>query len=233
MVYGCFSGRNTRGRPSRTGLAASGRSDSGGGGSPGLPQCLQPRPPPQSPARPHALQVHLPSLDPRTRTVQDRPVTPYPGTEHLAYSLASSHAGPAHGSPLPVVFSSSQGGLDRTPTRSTPAFLTASTRGLAPGAGGCGHLGRMARPCRDVQPYHQRSRRMAPRPDRHYRPNPPFATPPHGMSTCRLTNTKAPCTQEYEVGAYAVATAAEPSIHGPPARARTPGSAADGRDGPG
>src|SRR6185369_16278356 len=53
----------------------------------------------------------------------------------FAYSLASSHAGPLHGSPWPVVFSTSHGALASTPTRSTPAFLIASMRGLAPGAG--------------------------------------------------------------------------------------------------
>jgi len=34
-----------------------------------------------------------------------------------------------------VVFSTSHGALASTPTRSTPAFLIASMRGLAPGAG--------------------------------------------------------------------------------------------------
>src|SRR5664279_1210385 len=53
----------------------------------------------------------------------------------LAYSFASSHAGPLQGSPAPVVFSTSHGALARTPTRNSPAFLIASTRGLAPGAG--------------------------------------------------------------------------------------------------
>src|SRR5438132_11205637 len=54
----------------------------------------------------------------------------------FAYSLASSHAGPLHASPAPeVVFSTSHGALARTPTRRTPAFLIASMRGLAPGAG--------------------------------------------------------------------------------------------------
>ena len=54
----------------------------------------------------------------------------------FAYSFASSHAGPLHASPdPPVVFSTSHGALASTPTRSTPAFLMASTRGLAPGAG--------------------------------------------------------------------------------------------------
>src|SRR5678816_3057622 len=53
----------------------------------------------------------------------------------FAYSLARSHAGPLHASPVPVVFSTSHGALASTPTRSTPAFLIASIRGLAPGAG--------------------------------------------------------------------------------------------------
>src|ERR1700680_13451 len=53
----------------------------------------------------------------------------------LAYSLASSHAGPLHAAPCPVVFSTSQGAFASTPTRRTPAFLMASIRGLAPGAG--------------------------------------------------------------------------------------------------
>ena len=44
---------------------------------------LQPRPPAQDPARPHALRVRLPSLDERARSVQARPVTPHPGTIHL------------------------------------------------------------------------------------------------------------------------------------------------------
>src|SRR5437016_10295074 len=53
----------------------------------------------------------------------------------LAYSLASSHAGPLQASPDPVVFSTSHGALASTPTRRTPAFLIASIRGLVPGAG--------------------------------------------------------------------------------------------------
>src|SRR6478609_8815972 len=53
----------------------------------------------------------------------------------FAYSLASIHAGPLHASPLPVVSSTSHGAFASTPTRSTPAFLIASTRGLVPGAG--------------------------------------------------------------------------------------------------
>ena len=53
----------------------------------------------------------------------------------FAYSFASSHAGPLHASPEPDVFSTSHGALASTPTRSTPAFLIASTRGLVPGAG--------------------------------------------------------------------------------------------------
>src|SRR5438105_9538891 len=53
----------------------------------------------------------------------------------LAYSLASSHAGPLHAAPCPVVFSTSQGAFASTPTRSTPAFLIAAIRGVAPGAG--------------------------------------------------------------------------------------------------
>src|SRR5437773_11414188 len=53
----------------------------------------------------------------------------------LAYSFARSHAGPLHASPDPDVFSTSHGALASTPTRSTPAFLIASTRGLTPGAG--------------------------------------------------------------------------------------------------
>src|SRR5882724_11832429 len=55
--------------------------------------------------------------------------------KRLAYSLASSHAGPLHAGPCPVVFSTSQGAFASTPMRSTPAFLMASIRGLAPGAG--------------------------------------------------------------------------------------------------
>ena len=42
-----------------------------------------------------------------------------------AYSLASVHPGPTHCSPLPVVFSTSQGGLASTATRNTPAFWIA------------------------------------------------------------------------------------------------------------
>src|SRR5260370_22831 len=52
-----------------------------------------------------------------------------------AYWLESRHAGQRHASPRPVVFSTSQGAFASTPTRSTPAFLMASIRGLAPGAG--------------------------------------------------------------------------------------------------
>src|SRR4029434_10493262 len=53
----------------------------------------------------------------------------------FAYSFANSHAGPLHVSPDPEVFSTSHGALASTPTRSTPAFLIASIRGLAPCAG--------------------------------------------------------------------------------------------------
>src|SRR6516165_3590812 len=53
----------------------------------------------------------------------------------LAYSSDSSQAGPDQCSPPPVVFSTSQGALASTATRSTPAFLMASTRALLPGAG--------------------------------------------------------------------------------------------------
>src|SRR5215472_18525384 len=53
----------------------------------------------------------------------------------FAYSCASSQAGPLQASPDPLVFSTSHGALASTPTRSTPAFLIASTRGLVPGAG--------------------------------------------------------------------------------------------------
>src|SRR5690242_6661346 len=53
----------------------------------------------------------------------------------FAYSCASSQAGPLQASPWPLVFSTSHGALARTPTRSTPAFLIASIRGLVPGAG--------------------------------------------------------------------------------------------------
>src|SRR5207302_7530155 len=45
------------------------------------------------------------------------------------------YAGPLHAGPCPVVFSTSQGAFASTPMRSTPAFLMASIRGLAPGAG--------------------------------------------------------------------------------------------------
>src|SRR5436190_8754666 len=55
--------------------------------------------------------------------------------KRLAYALASSHAGPLHAGPCPLVFSTSHGAFASTPTRSTPAFLMASIRGLAPGAG--------------------------------------------------------------------------------------------------
>src|SRR5690349_20418883 len=53
----------------------------------------------------------------------------------FAYSLARSQAGPLHASPCPDVFSTGHGALASTPTRSSPDFLIASTRGLAPGAG--------------------------------------------------------------------------------------------------
>src|SRR5690349_24715224 len=53
----------------------------------------------------------------------------------FAYSLARSHAGPLHASPCPLVFSTSHGAFASTPTRSTPAFLIESMRGLVPGAG--------------------------------------------------------------------------------------------------
>src|SRR5258705_1162684 len=56
--------------------------------------------------------------------------------KRLAYSLASSHAGPVHAGPCPVVFSTSQGAFASTPMRSTPAFLMASIRGLAPAGTG-------------------------------------------------------------------------------------------------
>src|SRR3984885_8966459 len=50
-----------------------------------------------------------------------------------AYSLASVQPGPDHCSPLPLVFSTSHGGLASTPTRKTPAFWIAWTRGLPVG----------------------------------------------------------------------------------------------------
>src|SRR6266702_5931878 len=50
-----------------------------------------------------------------------------------AYSLASVQPGPDHCSPLPLVFSTSHGGLASTPTRKTPAFWIAWTRGLLVG----------------------------------------------------------------------------------------------------
>jgi hypothetical protein len=53
----------------------------------------------------------------------------------VAYSFDSSQAGPDQCSPPPVVFSTSQGALASTATRSTPAFLMASMRGLLPCAG--------------------------------------------------------------------------------------------------
>src|SRR5579872_3015967 len=53
----------------------------------------------------------------------------------LAHSLESSQAGPDQCSPEPVVFSTSQGALARTPTRKAPAFLIASMRALFPGGG--------------------------------------------------------------------------------------------------
>lgn len=53
-----------------------------------------------------------------------------------ANSLPSSHDEPIQGSPEPVVFCTSHGGLLTTPTRSTPALRMASMRGLSPGAGG-------------------------------------------------------------------------------------------------
>ena len=52
-----------------------------------------------------------------------------------AYSCASNHDGPSHGSPCPLVFSTSHGALLTTPTRKMPALRIASMRGLAPGAG--------------------------------------------------------------------------------------------------
>src|SRR5580704_5842851 len=63
----------------------------------------------------------------------------------LAYSLESSQAGPDQCSPPPVVFSTSQGALASTATRTTPAFLIASMRGLLPGAGtSCANAGNAA-----------------------------------------------------------------------------------------
>src|ERR1700745_3312878 len=63
-------------------------------------------------------------------------------TRRSAYSLAKIQAGPDQCSPEPVVFSTSQGALASTPTRSAPALRMASTRGLSPGAGGsCARAG--------------------------------------------------------------------------------------------
>ncbi len=59
----------------------------------------------------------------------------------LAYSCASIQAGPAQGSPARVVSSTSHGGFDSTPTRSTPALRMASTRALTPGRAGRAGLG--------------------------------------------------------------------------------------------
>src|SRR5579862_7223556 len=53
----------------------------------------------------------------------------------LAHSLERSQAGPDQCSPLPVVFSTSQGALARTATRNVPDFLIASMRALLPAAG--------------------------------------------------------------------------------------------------
>src|SRR6218665_353677 len=53
-----------------------------------------------------------------------------------ANSLPRVQDGPDHGSPAPLVFCASQGGLLTTPTRSAPALRIASTRALTPGAGG-------------------------------------------------------------------------------------------------
>jgi hypothetical protein len=66
---------------------------------------------------------------------------------NFAYSLLSIQAGPDQASPAPLVFSASHGRLASTPTRSTPAFLMASTRALAPGAGAsCADAWPMPRP---------------------------------------------------------------------------------------
>src|SRR5262252_6238437 len=53
----------------------------------------------------------------------------------LAYSLASSQAGPENGSPLPVVFSGSQGNSPIAAAFKTPRALILSMVGLWPGAG--------------------------------------------------------------------------------------------------
>src|SRR6218665_3748257 len=53
-----------------------------------------------------------------------------------ANSLPRVQDGPDHGSPAPLVFCASQGGLLTTPTRRAPALRIASTRALTPGAGG-------------------------------------------------------------------------------------------------
>src|SRR6218665_869203 len=53
-----------------------------------------------------------------------------------ANSLPRVQDGPDHGSPAPLVFCASQGGVLTTPTRSAPALRIAATRGPAPGAGG-------------------------------------------------------------------------------------------------
>src|SRR5258706_16285247 len=65
----------------------------------------------------------------------------------LAYSSASTQAGPENCAPLPVVFSGSQGNSPIAAARSTPFFLIASTVLLAPGAGtpvGAASAGAMA-----------------------------------------------------------------------------------------
>src|SRR5581483_4070879 len=56
----------------------------------------------------------------------------------LAYSLARIQAGPENLSPLPLVFSGSQGNSPIAPTRSVPRCLIAFTRGEFSGGGPAG-----------------------------------------------------------------------------------------------
>src|SRR6218665_117958 len=89
-----------------------------------------------------------------------------------ANSLPRVQDGPDHGSPAPLVFCASQGGLLTTPTRSTPALRIASTRALTPGAGGVWAKAEMPPPSKAAA--------SAPRPTRPTALPPPRATAARG-----------------------------------------------------
>ena len=55
-----------------------------------LLRVIQLRPPPENPARPHAVRIHLQNPDMRTKPIQSRSDPPHDGTDHLARELQNA-----------------------------------------------------------------------------------------------------------------------------------------------